>query len=195
MCFAWRNYVSSWGCNYYYGPLYGQGLVPDYLPGCDQASQRQPVNTVTLDTGTGTRSSSHNEPSHLASITLKVINPANKKDMNYYFFYWDIHVTERRHKNSERRLWNNMETKCHMQSWCWVPLRTTDGMDNDWWWSDWCMEHTLWRYWFFVVRKSAKQLDSSGEESGIPDEPPLKKAKTHRVYLPLRTNRLQSSIC
>ena len=37
------------------------------------------------------------------------------------------------------------------------------------------------------VRKSAKQLDSSGEESDIPDEPPLKKAK-HRVYLPLMTN-------
>ena len=39
---------------------------------------------MTLDTGTGTRSSSHNELSHLASITLKVINPANKKDMNFF---------------------------------------------------------------------------------------------------------------
>ena len=75
----------SQGCNCYYGPLYGQGLAPDYLPECDQAaSQRQPVNTVTLDTGTGTRSSSHNEPSHLASITLKVINLANKKDMKIF---------------------------------------------------------------------------------------------------------------
>ena len=32
--------------------------------------------------------------------------------------------------------------------------------------------------WCREVRKSAKQLDSSGEESDIPDEPPLKKAKT-----------------
>ena len=69
----------SQSCNYYYGPLYGQGLASDYLPGRDQvASQRQPV---TLDTGTSTRSSSsQNEPSFLAGVTLKVINPANKKD-------------------------------------------------------------------------------------------------------------------
>ena len=62
----------SQSCNYYYGPLYGQGLAPDYLPGRDQvASQRK---LVTLDTGTSTRSSSlQNEPSFLASITLKVI--------------------------------------------------------------------------------------------------------------------------
>jgi len=73
----------SQGCNYYYGPLYGRGLAPDYLPECDQAaSQRQPV---TLDNGTGTRSSSHNEPSHLASVTLKVINPANKKGYENFF--------------------------------------------------------------------------------------------------------------
>ena len=71
----------SQSCNYYYGPLYGQGLAPDYLPGRDQvASQRQPV-TLDTGTGTGTRpSSSQNEPSFLASVTLKVINPANKKD-------------------------------------------------------------------------------------------------------------------
>ena len=97
MCCAWRNYVSSWSYNYYYGPLYGQGLAPDYLPGRDQAAfQRQPVNTVTLDTGTGTRSSSHNEPSHLASITLKVINPANKKDMNFFIetFMWQRDATK-----------------------------------------------------------------------------------------------------
>ena len=73
----------SQSCNYYYGPLYGQGLAPDYLPGRDQvASQRQPV---TLDTGTSTRSSSsQNEPSFLASVTLKVINPANKKDTKIF---------------------------------------------------------------------------------------------------------------
>ena len=65
-------YSQSW--NYYYGPLYGQ----DYPPGCDQvASQRQPV---TLDTGASTRSYSQNERSFLASVTLKVINPASKKD-------------------------------------------------------------------------------------------------------------------
>ena len=59
------------GCNYYYGPLYAQGLAPDYLQGRDQAaSQRQPVNTLTLDAGTGTRpSSSQSEPSFLASVT------------------------------------------------------------------------------------------------------------------------------
>ena len=39
---------------------------------------------MTLDTGTGTRSSSHNEPSYLASVTSKVINPANKKDMKMF---------------------------------------------------------------------------------------------------------------
>ena len=50
-------------------------------------------------------------------------------------------------------------------------------------------------WWCHGVRKSAKQRDSSGEESDIPDEPPLKKVKTRRVYMPLRTNRLQSSIC
>ena len=61
------------GCSYYYGPLYAQGLAPDYLPGRHQAaSQRQAV------TGTGTRpSSSQNEPSFLASVTLKVINQKN----------------------------------------------------------------------------------------------------------------------
>ena len=32
--------------------------------------------------------------------------------------------------------------------------------------------------WCHEVRKSAKQLDSSGEESDILDEPPLRKAKT-----------------
>ena len=103
------------GCNCYYGPLYGQGLALDYPPGCHQvASQWQPVNTVTLDTGTGTRSSSsQNEPSFLASVTLKVINPANKKNMKK--FYWDVHVMQRHHKNLERRLWNNMDTSCHIQ--------------------------------------------------------------------------------
>ena len=40
---------------------------------------------MTLDTGTSTRSSySQNEPSFLASVTLKVINPANKKDTNFF---------------------------------------------------------------------------------------------------------------
>ena len=74
------------GHNNYYGPLYVQGLVPDYLPGHEQAaSQRQPVNTLTLDAGTGTRPSSlQNEPSFLANVTLKVINPANKKDTNNF---------------------------------------------------------------------------------------------------------------
>ena len=38
--------------------------------------------------------------------------------------------------------------------------------------------------WCHGVMKSAKQLDSSGEESDILDEPPLKKVKTRRVYMP-----------
>ena len=112
------------GRNNYYGPLYVQGLVPDYLPGHEHAaSQRQPVNTLTLDASTGTRPSSlQNEPSFLASVTLKVINPANKKDTKNFVLRPSCHKKLEITKQYGDQVPHTNDFEVG---------RTTEGMDND----------------------------------------------------------------
>ena len=46
----------SQSCNYYYGPLYGQGLVPDYPPGRDQVASQRLVSRSQTHTKSGRES-------------------------------------------------------------------------------------------------------------------------------------------
>ena len=75
-----------------------------------------------------------------------------------------------------------MGTKCHIpmilklegQQKVWIM---TDDDLNDTWST---LSKGTGSLWWYGVRKSAKQLYSSGEESDALDEPPLKKAKARK---------------
>ena len=172
------------GYNHYYGPLYGQGLAPEYQPGHDQAaSQRQqlPVRGA-RDTGTSTRSaSSQNESSFVSSVTLKVINPANKKDTkNFVLRPCEIETPQQLRDEILKQYGdkvphtNDFEVG-YFRGQQKVWIMTDDDLNDAWS----MLGKGTGSLWCHGVRKLAKQPDSSGEDSDV-NEPPSKRQKTRK---------------
>ena len=176
-------YFNSQGYNHYYGPLCGQGLAPEYQPdhsqaasqwqqpGHDQAaSQRQqlPVTTA-LDNDNGTRSaSSQNESSFVGSVSLKIINPANKDTKNFVLRPCEIETPSQLRDEIVKQYGDKVSHTTDFEVGYFrgqqkVWIMTDDDLNDAG--SMLCKGTGF--LWCHGVRKSAKPPDSSDEDSDI----------------------------
>jgi len=114
---------------------------------------------------------------------LKVINPANKKDAkNFVLRPSDEIQTPQQLRDEIVKQFgdkvphtNDFEVG-YFRGQHKVWIMTDDDLADAWS----ILRKGTGSLWCHGVRKSTKQPDSSGEESDVPDEPPLKKTKTHK---------------